>query len=497
VKKTIAGLFLLALLMPLAAQPASPNPALDDAVLAIQMMNHNLGRWFIVVIVALVLFALVSAWRIWGYSRRLVELDELRSSTERRLSELTDELLRLRTKVVSIGDHLDRCEKDMTLLKPEGAADLSAQLARLDEEIARLPTRLDEELREVRLQLEDCRAKIAALAQAEPPKAEIPTEVFDATAAAHAAQEAAAQASQRADEAATLALEAASRAEAAVLKTEDDIRRQIAELREQIAEKESRGRGVEDSSEERAAEPAVIQPEVEATPAPEPEPETELEQAEENEPEQEEREQEPAAAEVRSKIAEARAQSEEPEADFAAAGDERLAAGEYGEAIDLYTQWVEQNEAGPDRKTLFSVLHNRAVANVRLGRYMDALNDAAALEPLTDVSPKAAGAARVLSGIVHLNQGLVDEALEDFGQALVIDPSARKALARDEDVEAWLSQNPADAKKVRRELDKLLGREKPKAEAQKPKVKSQEPKAKGQEPKAKSQKSKPASRKRR
>jgi hypothetical protein len=384
VRKTFAGLFLLALVLPLAAQPASPNPALDDAVLAIQTMNHNLGRWFIVVIIALVLFALVSAWRIWGYSRRLIELDELRSSTERKLSELTDELLRLRTKVVSIGDHLDRCEKDMTLLKPEGATDLSARLERFEEALGRLPTRLDQELREVRLQLEDSRARIAGLAAAEPPRAEIPTEVLDATAAAQSAKEAAAQASQRADEAATLALEAAARAEAAVERAADATRFLMSDSRQELRA---------------AVEQSVPEPEGESA----------------RRAESREQVAEPAAAGVRSEIAEAGAQAAEepgPEADPAGAGDERFAAGEYAPAVDRYSQWIEKSESGTDRRRLFVVLHNRAVANLRLGRYMDALNDAAALESMTDVSPKAAGATRLLSGVVHLNQGLIDEALE-------------------------------------------------------------------------------------
>ena len=91
---------------------------------------------------------------------------------------------------------------------------------------------------------------------------------------------------------------------------------------------------------------------------------------------------------------------------------------------------------------------------------MDALNDASALEPLSDVEPKAGGAARILSGVVHLNQGLIDEALDDFAQALIVDPGARKVMAGDEDIEAWLAANPRDAGRVRKALSGA--KEKPK-----------------------------------
>ena len=150
-------------------------------------------------------------------------------------------------------------------------------------------------------------------------------------------------------------------------------------------------------------------------------------------------------------------------------GDAHFAAGEFGDAVDNYTRWIEAEGRGPNRSRLFLVLHNRAVANLRLGRYMDALNDAAALEPLTDVEPRAGGAARILAGVVHLNQGLIDEALDDFVQALVVDPGARKVMAGDEDIEAWLDANPNDATRVRKAL--AGAKEKPKASPAKPVVK--------------------------
>jgi tetratricopeptide (TPR) repeat protein len=253
-----------------------------------------------------------------------------------------------------------------------------------------------------------------------------------------------------------LAREAAARAEAAVERAADATRFLMSDSRQELRA---------------AVEQSVPEPEGESA----------------RRAESREQVAEPAAAGVRSEIAEAGAQAAEepgPEADPAGAGDERFASGEYAPAVDRYSQWIEKSESGTDRRRLFVVLHNRAVANLRLGRYMDALNDAAALESMTDVSPKAAGATRLLSGVVHLNQGLIDEALEEFGQALVVDPSARKALAKDEDIEAWLGQNPDDARRVRRGLDKLLGREKPRSQpAEKSIAKSQEPKGKSQKPK--------------
>jgi tetratricopeptide (TPR) repeat protein len=136
-------------------------------------------------------------------------------------------------------------------------------------------------------------------------------------------------------------------------------------------------------------------------------------------------------------------------------GDERFGAGDYAGALDAYTSWLGAKHADADPTVLFRVRHNRAVANLRLGRLMDALNDAAELEPLADAEPKARGAARLLAGVVHLNQGLVDEALLDFAAAMRVDPGARDVLAADEDIMAWMEVNPKAALRVKKALGRL------------------------------------------
>ena len=510
-KKFAALLLLSALALPLLAQPANQpgasSPALDGAVTAIQATNKNLSRWFVIVVVALVLYALVSAWRIWGYSRKLSQLHELRTSTDKRFSELTDEFLRGKRKQSELDDHLTRIEDDVAGLRPEAAADARADIARLDSTLAMLSGRI-----------EQVEASIQAVMdhKAEPVQAVVPPEVAELAGTVETARQAVenamlrveaatAQAQSAADKAAAVGQEtegrfeklearlqdAEGRLQSAEAKAEagrsDEVRLQNAESKVQIGgeKAETDGRGeVRIEKPETRGQNAAGKGQIGEEKTDEPEKPADLfaatlgvatgpvEEATEESQGRQKREGRTArttevVAEAESPVEEVKEPKRAP-VDELKEGDAHFAAGEFGDAIDSYTrvlgtqsQFTDEEELGyVPRNRLFLVLHNRAVANLRLGRYMDALNDAAALEPLSDVEPKAGGAARILSGVVHLNQGLIDEALDDFAQALIVDPGARKVMAGDEDIEAWLAANPRDAGRVRKALSGA--KEKPK-----------------------------------
>lgn len=510
-KKFAALLLLSALALPLVAQPASQpgasSPALDGAVTAIEATNKNLGRWFIVVIVALVLYALVSAWRIWGYSRKLSQLHELRTSTDKRFSELTDEFLRGKRKMSELDDHLTRIENDVAGLRPEAAADARADIARLDSTLAMLAGRIEQAEVSIQAVMDH---------KAEPVQATVPPEVTELAATVETARQAVENAMLRVEAAVAQAQAAADKAAAVGPETEGrfdklEARLQDAEGRLQSAEaraemaagrevklQSAEGKGQIDGEKGEVADEGKLQdadgrPQIAGEKRDEPEKPADLfatEGVTASEPVEavdlprrtRKHEERPTRTAEAVTAAEPPAEeAKEPKrapADELKEGDAHFAAREFGEAVDNYTrvlgtqsQFTDEKELGyVPRNKLFLVLHNRAVANLRLGRYMDALNDAAALEPLSDVEPRASGAARILSGVVHLNQGLIDEALDDFAQALVVDPGARKVIAGDEDIEAWLAANPADATRVRKAL--AGAREKPKVVSAKPVVKS-------------------------
>ena len=496
-KKFAALLLLSALALPLLAQPASQpgasSPALDGAVTAIEATNKNLSRWFIVVIVALVLYALVSAWRIWGYSRKLSQLHELRTSTDKRFSELTDEFLRGKRKMSELDDHLTRIENDVAGLRPEAAADARADVARLDSTLAMLAGRLEQAEVSVQAVMDH---------KAEPVQATVPPEVTELAATVETARQAVENAMLRVEAATAQAQSAADKAAAVGQETEGRIEKleaglQDAEDRLQRAEEKvemaagqevklqsAKGKGQIDGEKGKAEagdegklQNADSRPQsAEEKPADlfATEGVTASEPAEAADLPRRTRKHEERPIRTTEVVAELERPAEEviepkrAPVDELKDGDAHFAAGEFGDAIDSYTRVLGTQSQFPDEKELgyvprsklFLVLHNRAVANLRLGRYMDALNDASALEPLSDVEPKAGGAARILSGVVHLNQGLIDEALDHFAQALVVDPGARKVMAGDEDIEAWLVANPRDAARVRKAL--TGAKEKPK-----------------------------------
>ena len=226
-KKFAALLLLFALALPLLAQPANQpgasSPALDGAVTAIEATNKNLGRWFIVVIVALVLYALVSAWRIWGYSRKLSQLHDLRTSTDKRFSELTDEFLRGKRKMSELDDHLTRIENDVAGLRPEAAADARADIARLDSTLAMLSGRI-----------EQAEASIQAVMdhKAEPVQAIVPPEVTELAATVETARQAVENAMLRVEAAVAQAQAAADKASAVGQETEGRIEKLEARLQD-------------------------------------------------------------------------------------------------------------------------------------------------------------------------------------------------------------------------------------------------------------------------
>jgi len=92
----LAGLALLAAVY---AQPAEDSPETQAAVRALEITNRTLNRWFVLVIIAVVVAIIVAAWRIWVYGTRLSEVDGLRAAWDKRFSDLSDELLRTKRKV--------------------------------------------------------------------------------------------------------------------------------------------------------------------------------------------------------------------------------------------------------------------------------------------------------------------------------------------------------------------------------------------------------------
>jgi len=144
------------------------------------------------------------------------------------------------------------------------------------------------------------------------------------------------------------------------------------------------------------------------------------------------------------------------------AGDDGFAIRDYAAAADSYSRWLDgvKGQADEDERLLFRVLHNRAVADLRLERPDRVLADAARIEALTGLGARAGGAAHMLRAAARLEQGLAGEALAEFARAIEVDAYAKVTIARDEDVAAWLVANPKQARGVTRELNKLIAPEK-------------------------------------
>ena len=339
----LAGLALLAAAY---AQPAEDTPETQAAVRALEITNRTLNRWFVLVIIAVVVAIVVAAWRIWVYGTRLSEVDGLRAAWDKRFSDLSDELLRTKRKLTEYDSAMGDTRADIARIQQASSSVLTgADITRLDNDLAVVRTRLDEIDAKVdgfshRLDTVDTHEKDAAAALAD-----------------------------------------------------------VARVRT-------------------AAETAV------------------------------------ARAEQALQRSQALA--------FLQAGDDGFAARDYTAAVAAYARWFQAMKDQPveDERLLFRVLHNRATANLRLGRPDAVLADASRLAGLKELGSKAAGAAHLLSALARLNQNLVDEALDAFADAVRADAYVKVIVARDEDVRSWLARNSKQARAVGRRLNRLIAPEK-------------------------------------
>jgi tetratricopeptide (TPR) repeat protein len=364
-------LLLVTMLTVVLAVPAAPAGAqAGDSVAragspGAEVTSRVLSRWLTVVILALALVIVVTVWQVWNFSRRRAELDAVRVVLEKRLSELTDEILRLKRRQADTEGIASRLEVDVASVRPGGTAD--TELARLAGEVMRLTKRLEHVAVDVQV-------------------------VTDRTVGPS---------------------DSALREIAATAKTVDAAR---------IAAEEAASR----------AEKALALSQVDA---------------------------------------------------LLHAGDEALAHKEYSPAVESYSRCAQtlQLYASDNPKVLFHALHNRAVANLRLGQFDAVLTDAVELAGRAGEDAKAAGAARLLSAVARLGQGMVDEAIAEFARAVKVDPGARAVIAGDEDIAAWLDANPRLARAVRRQLMKLAAprrKVKPQAPSRKPQTTGHRPKLK-------------------
>ena len=157
------------------------------------------------------------------------------------------------------------------------------------------------------------------------------------------------------------------------------------------------------------------------------------------------------AAAVRAEGIEKRAAA----ADALRAGDGRLAQQQYPAAVQDYTLCLESlaGDGADDPGLRFRALHNRALANLRQREFDAVLADAAELEKAA--SERAQGAARLLAGVARLWQGAVEQALQDFADAVERDAGARAVILQDEDIAAWVQVNPRKAGPVKRFVREL------------------------------------------
>jgi tetratricopeptide (TPR) repeat protein len=102
--------------------------------------------------------------------------------------------------------------------------------------------------------------------------------------------------------------------------------------------------------------------------------------------------------------------------------DEMLEAGEYKEAVSLYTIAVELNQGHPD---LYLAYFNRAHALISLEQFEDAESD---LDATLDLAPDFSDASK-LRGILNLSLGYFEEAAADFDRLIELTPQDPYAYA--------------------------------------------------------------------
>lgn len=412
IKRTLVVLMTVAVVLAAAqVRPAVPDTVSRAEVVlaakqALEAASHNLSRWLTMIIIAVLLVAVVAAWRMWSLAVRLARVEDLRAAWETRFAETADEVLRMKRKLAEAENKAGRLEDDIAALRPVGAEAATAQVAMVQSELVAIRERLDR-----------AEEKLEAVADhtvvTKQDRAAV-EELVKTAGQARVAAEAAAASAQR----------TAAQAVAA------DPR--LAAVNERLDRAEEKLEAVKDhtavTKRERAAVEELVKTAGQARVAAE-------------------------AAATRAERTAAQAAA----ADSLRTGDESLAQHRYPASVQAYARCLEALAAGgtDDPELQFHALHNRAIANLRQREFDAVLSDAAALEKVA--SERARGASRLLTGVTRLWQGAVAQALKDLAAAVETDPGTRAAIPQDEDIAAWVKANPKKAgpvKKFIKTLDK-------------------------------------------
>ncbi len=412
IKRTVVILMTVAVVLAAAqVRPAGPDTVSRAEVVlaakqALAAASHNLSRWLTIIIIAVLLVAVVAAWRMWSLAVRLARVEDLRAAWETRFAETADEVLRMKRKLAEAENKAGRLEDDIAALRPVGAEAATAQVAMVQSELVAVRERLDraeEKLEAV--------ADHTAVTKRERAAVE---ELVKTAGQARVAAEAAAASAQR----------TAAQAVAAVNERLDRAEEKLEAVKDHTAV----------TKRERAAVEELVKTAGQARVAAE-------------------------AAATRAERTAALAAA----ADSLRTGDENLAQHLYPASVQAYARCLEAlaTSGTDDPELQFHALHNRALANLRQREFDAVLSDAAALEKVA--SERARGASRLLTGVTRLWQGAVAQALKDLAAAVETDPGARAVVAQDEDIAAWVKANPKKAGPVKRFI-KTLGK-KPKKPA--------------------------------
>lgn len=112
---------------------------------ALETTSRTLNRWALITAGLIVAVAVVGMWRVFAYGRKLAELDFLRTSTEKRFNEFSDEILRAKRKAAEAEQSVGRMEAEVAQVRglvgdhgPTDLAGVERQLLELRAEIARV-----------------------------------------------------------------------------------------------------------------------------------------------------------------------------------------------------------------------------------------------------------------------------------------------------------------------------------------------------------------------
>ena len=378
---------------------------------ALEGASRDLGRWLTFVIVAVLVAAALTLWRMWSLSRHVARLEDLRSSWETRFAGTADEVLRLKRKLADSESRAGKLEADMAALRPSEPEAATAQVAMVQSELVAVRERLDRAE-------QDLEAVADHTVVTKQERATVEELVRTAL-----------EERGRMEDLARTAAEERARIED-LAKTAAGERGKFGELARSATAERVRAEGLaQAAAADRAKVESLVSTAVRAQASAE-------------------------AGAARAEVVVRRAAA----VDSLRAGDEKLEQQAYPAAVQAYTRCLESLEGSPsDEPGLrFHALHNRALANLRQREFGTVLAEAAEIERVG--SERALGAARLLSGVARLWQGDVARALKDFADATAKDPGARAAILQDNDIVAWVRVNPKRAAPVKQYI-RELGRE--------------------------------------